>query len=119
MANLNRHGTRSKTGNRTMCRCRGRPWRSRTLASASGTRGRRHVFGGHGLVSWSYGKQQLGKRIAARLGKPLEPWTLHDIRRSVVTHIAELGYAQPHLIEVIVNHISGSKGDVAGVYNRA
>ena len=72
-------------------------------------------------TAWSAGrgKQQLGKRIAARPGKPLEPWTLHDIRRSVVTHIAELGYAQPHLIEVIVNHISGSKGDVAGVYNRA
>src|SRR5262245_36582895 len=46
-------------------------------------------------------------------------WTIHDLRRSVVTHISELGYAQPHVVEAIVNHISGSKAGVAGVYNRA
>ena len=26
---------------------------------------------------------------------------------------------QPHIIEAVVNHISGHKGGVAGVYNRA
>jgi hypothetical protein len=49
----------------------------------------------------------------------LQPWVLHDIRRSVVTHIAELGFAKPHVIEAIVNHVSRSKAGVAGVYNRA
>ena len=38
--------------------------------------------------------------------------------RPVVTHMAEIGI-QPHVIEAVVNHISGHKGGVAGVYNRA
>jgi len=32
--------------------------------------------------------------------------------------MAELGIA-PHIIEATVNHLSGHKGGVAGVYNRA
>ena len=32
--------------------------------------------------------------------------------------MAEIGI-QPHVIEAVVNHISGHKGGVAGVYNRA
>jgi integrase len=53
--------------------------------------GRRHVFGGgEGFVSWWYGKEQLDKRIAARRGAPLPHWTIHDLRRSVVTHVSEL-----------------------------
>lgn len=44
-------------------------------------------------------------------------WTLHDLRRSVATHLAKLGVA-PHVIERILNHVSGTFGGVAGVYNR-
>ena len=32
--------------------------------------------------------------------------------------MAELG-VQPHIIEAVLNHVSGHKGGVAGVYNRA
>ena len=84
-----------------------------------GYEGRRHVFGGSGFASWWYGKAELDKRIAARLGSPMPHWTLHDLRRSFVTHISELGYAPRHVVESLVNHISGSKAGVAGVYNRA
>ena len=52
-------------------------------------------------------------------GEPLPAWTVHDLRRSFVTHISERGFAQPHVTESIVNHISGAKAGVAGVYNRA
>jgi integrase len=45
-------------------------------------------------------------------------WRLHDLRRSAVTHMAELGIA-PHVIELVVNHISGARAGVAGVYNRS
>ena len=44
---------------------------------------------------------------------------MHDIRRSFVTLVSEHGFAQPHVIEAIVNHISGAKAGVAGVYNKA
>jgi integrase len=48
----------------------------------------------------------------------LEHWTIHDIRRTVATRMAELG-VQPHIIEAVLNHVSGHKGGIAGVYNRA
>ena len=50
---------------------------------------------------------------------PLEtPWVLHDLRRSGVTGMCELGVA-PHVVEAVVNHVSGHKAGVAGVYNRS
>ena len=48
----------------------------------------------------------------------LVPWRLHDIRRTVATRMAELGVL-PHVVEAVMNHISGHKAGVAGVYNRA
>ena len=44
-------------------------------------------------------------------------WTLHDLRRTAATHMAELGVA-PHVIERILNHATGTLGGVAGIYNR-
>jgi hypothetical protein len=32
--------------------------------------------------------------------------------------MAELGIA-PHIVEAVLNHVSGHKGGVAGIYNRA
>jgi integrase len=64
-------------------------------------------------------------RLDARLNlmrqdEPMPPWTLHDLRRTMVTIMNEkLGIA-PYVVEAIVNHISGpAKIGVAGVYNRA
>mgnify|MGYP002152574907 CR=1 FL=1 len=48
-----------------------------------------------------------------------EPWRLHDLRRSFVTHCADRLRIAPHVIEATVNHVSGTKAGVAGVYNRA
>jgi integrase len=89
--------------------------------------GRDLVFGeGQGGFSgWSKSKERLDARLleARRkaLGKEAQPmpdWRLHDIRRSVATHMAEIGI-QPHIIEAVLNHVSGHKAGVAGVYNRA
>lgn len=44
-------------------------------------------------------------------------WTVHDIRRTVATGMAKLKI-QPHIIEKILNHTSGSLGGVAGIYNQ-
>ncbi len=44
-------------------------------------------------------------------------WTIHDIRRTVATGLAMLGVA-PHVIERVLNHVSGTFAGVAGVYNR-
>jgi integrase len=92
------------------------------LGRVEGSEERRHLFGdgANGYNSYDRRKRELDARIAAtRGGKPLAHWTLHDIRRSFVTHIAEAGFAQPHVIEAIVNHIGAAKAGIAGVYNRA
>ncbi|WP_166802249.1 tyrosine-type recombinase/integrase [Microvirga pakistanensis] len=50
---------------------------------------------------------------------PLPHWTLHDLRRSFVTHAHDqLGVDIP-VIERAINHISGTFGGIVGVYNRA
>ncbi|MBB3998629.1 tyrosine-type recombinase/integrase [Aureimonas pseudogalii] len=46
-----------------------------------------------------------------------DPWTTHDLRRTVATQMAEIGIL-PHIIEAVLNHVSGFKSGVAGVYNR-
>jgi integrase len=45
-------------------------------------------------------------------------WRLHDLRRTAATGMAEIGIP-PHIVEACLNHISGAKASVAGVYNRA
>lgn len=63
----------------------------------------------------------------------MEPWTVHDIRRTVATNLIEsrqrvtkkqgglelresYSFAKPHIVEAVLNHVSGHKGGVAGVY---
>ena len=45
-------------------------------------------------------------------------WRLHDLRRTAVTCMAELGI-RPDVIELVVNHVSGSRSGIAGVYNKS
>jgi integrase len=48
----------------------------------------------------------------------IEPWRLHDLRRTCATGMADIGIA-PHIIEAVLNHVSGHKAGVAGIYNRS
>jgi integrase len=75
-----------------------------------------HLFGKDGFSGWSKAKAALDTRIATR--KPMQPWRLHDLRRTFSTRLHELG-VQPHIVEAVLNHVSGHKAGVAGVYNRA
>jgi len=45
-------------------------------------------------------------------------WVIHDIRRTCATRLGDLG-VQPHVIEAVLNHVSGHRRGVAGVYNRS
>jgi integrase len=75
---------------------------------------RSFIFGrdGTGFRGWSKAKEKIEARA------PLEHWTVHDLRRTVATRMAELG-VQPYIVEAVLNHVSGHKGGVAGIYNRA
>jgi integrase len=61
-----------------------------------------------------------GKKFAALVsGLPEgEPWTLHDIRRTVATRLHEAG-TDALTVEDLLGHLSGIRGGVAGVYNRS
>ncbi len=60
---------------------------------------------------WSKAKIQIDK-----LAK-IEPWTLHDLRRTLATNWQRLGIRY-EVIESYLNHISGTKSGVAGTYQR-
>jgi integrase len=63
--------------------------------------------------NWYRGKLALDAGL-----KGVASWRIHDLRRTAATGMAELG-VQPHIIEAVLNHVSGHKGGVAGIYNRA
>jgi hypothetical protein len=48
----------------------------------------------------------------------IRPPITQDVTSLKNSGMAEIGI-QPHIIEAVLNHISGHKGGVAGVYNRA
>jgi integrase len=81
--------------------------------------GRDLIFGtGQGGFSgWSTSKAELDSRIELA-NLPMSDWRLHDLRRSAATHLGELG-TLPHVIEAILNHVSGFRAGVSGIYNRA
>jgi integrase len=85
--------------------------------------------GGTGFGGWSKSKASLDQRMleareqAARKTrrselKPTTPWVVHDLRRTVATRMADVGVL-PHVIETVLNHVSGHRGGVAGIYNRS
>jgi integrase len=79
------------------------------------TDGRDHLFGGRGqgFVAWSHSKRAL----LASTGE-MKEWRLHDLRHTISTGLHELGI-EPHVVEAVLNHISGHKDGVAGRYNHA
>jgi integrase len=98
---------------------------------------RDHVFGEgprrngdqhRGYSGWSKSKAALDERILearkkaghdATKTKPLPDWRLHDLRRTAATVMADRLGVLPHIVEAILNHVSGHRAGVAGVYNRA
>jgi|SRR6516164_676851 integrase len=88
--------------------------------------GRDFLFGysDAGFRNWSDPKIALDKRCG------ISNWTHHDLRRTVATRMADsppdrehpescgLGI-KPHVVEALLNHVSGHKSGVAGIYNRA
>jgi integrase len=90
------------------------------------SRERELIFGSRAgpFQGWSKAKTALDARILSSLREErgekasLVPWRLHDVRRTAATRMADLGIL-PHVIEAVLNHISGHKAGVAGIYNRA
>jgi integrase len=76
--------------------------------------GRQPVFGRgqNGFSGFGECKERLDKAVQ------LPAFTLHDIRRGVASGLGNIGIA-PHVVEQILNHQSGTKSGVSGLYNRS
>jgi integrase len=74
---------------------------------------RDQLFGdrSHGFTMWPKGKAALDDRAQ------VADWVLHDVRRSVATHMAEQLAVQPHIVELVLGH--EFRTGVQARYNRA
>lgn len=66
------------------------------------------------ISGFSKAKARLDRYLAAASDRDMAPWVVHDLRRSMATHMERLG-VEPHVIEVCLGHVL--KG-VAGTYRK-
>jgi integrase len=97
------------------------PWPRSILANLPRIAGSDFVFTSTGKASIS-GYSKCKARLDAAItslndGVPIPPWRLHDLRRSMASHMAKLGVQLP-VVEKLLNHVSGTFGGVAGIYQR-
>jgi integrase len=73
------------------------------------------LFGarGVGFTRWVDGRKALEANVSFS-----KPWKLHDVRRSVATRMCDLD-VPPHIVEAVLNHVSGHKRGIGGIYNRS
>jgi integrase len=83
------------------------PRRGRVFATSTGA----------GFTGYAKSKIKLDKLIAGDKDDPLLPWRLHDLRRTVATGFQRLG-VRFEVTEAVLNHMSGSRAGVAGIYQR-
>jgi integrase len=62
-------------------------------------------------------KRRLDDLMATELGDRFDHWRLHDLRRTLATGLQRLG-VRFEVTEAVLNHVSGSRGSIAGVYQR-
>ena len=55
------------------------------------------------ISDFSGAKEKLDNLVTLSEGRGLDPWVVHDLRRSMATHMERLGVA-PHIIEVCLGH---------------
>ena len=72
---------------------------------------------GAGFTAHAKGKRTLDKLIENDGDEPLPPWRLHDLRRTLATGFQRLG-VRFEVTEAVLNHLSGSRAGVAGIYQR-
>jgi integrase len=72
------------------------------------------------ISGWARAKATLDAKIAdgwPKGAKPVQPWRLHDLRRTVATSLQHLG-VKLEVIEAVLGHVSGSRRGIVGTYQR-
>jgi integrase len=88
--------------------------------------GSRYIFSTNGrtpVSGWSKIKRQLDEAMSKFAREEhggdftIPDWRIHDLRRTCATGMHSLG-VPPHIVEACLNHVSGHRAGVAGVYNQ-
>ena len=69
------------------------------------------------IAGYSRAKSRLDAELKALAAGDFPGWTFHDLRRTAASGMARLG-TNPHVVEAVLNHRSGTISGVAAVYNR-
>lgn len=77
------------------------------------------IRGGVSLSCFSQAKKLMDAEVATicKDGEPMDHWRVHDLRRTMATGFQRLGI-RFEVTEATLNHVSGAKGGVAGIYQR-
>jgi integrase len=74
---------------------------------------------GHSSPSgFSKAKRALDARMKEILGPKFKEWRVHDLRRTCATGMENLGI-DTRVVETALNHVSGVKAGIVGIYQRA
>jgi integrase len=73
--------------------------------------------GKHALSGFSKAKRRIDRLMAQQAGRAIPNWTLHDLRRTCVNGLAQMGFS-PHVCDKVLSHTQGTIAGVAAVYNR-
>jgi integrase len=75
---------------------------------------------GKPLNGWSKMRTRLNEAVTETLdNREPERWTMHDLRRTAATRMAEDLKIAPNVIDKVLNHSTGVVRGVAAIYNRA
>ena len=72
------------------------------------------------VSGFSKAKPALDRAMAELAGEgasPIPGWVLHDLRRTVATNLQRLG-VRLEVTETVLNHVSGSRAGIVGVYQK-
>ena len=75
------------------------------------------LFPGGEARPFSRVARRIREAVDKKLGESADPWSWHDIRRTVATGLQRLG-VRLEVTEAILNHVSGSRAGIVGVYQR-
>ena len=64
------------------------------------------------MNGWSMGKAAFDRECG------VSGWTLHDLRRTFATNLQRLGARRSEETEQLLNHVSGTRSGIVGVYQR-
>lgn len=76
-----------------------------------------HSNSNNGPSGFSRMAKRIKRSVEEHLNREVDDWRLHDLRRTMATGLQRLG-VRFEVTEAVLNHVSGSKSGIAGVYQR-